>query len=77
MDTLIGENVLYVIYWNPKDYPGKHVVRPWRIDAPEARPVGLAVEADTLDAARELLPDGLVNLGRMEKDDPCIVETWI
>ena len=66
--------LIWVIYDNPKDFPGKFVVRKFHNDVPEKD--AHAIE-DTLDAARLKLPEGLVHLPRHEADDTCIVECWI
>lgn len=73
-DTLSG----WTIYSNPRDYPGQFVARRWFV------PTGGVVMAsndmfvgDSLNELRELLPPGLVNIGRMPGDEPQIVEVWI
>ena len=67
----------YAIYANPRDAPGKFVVREWRIMRGVIDPViGKGWVADTLEAARLLVPAGLFPLPRSPLDDPCIVETW-
>lgn len=75
-----GEAVLtmYVVTENPRDYPGKFVVRESLIVRGRTEPVpgGVVVVADTLGDARAALPDGLYNLGRQPGDDPVIVEVW-
>lgn len=70
----------YAIYENPRDFPGKFVVRRWAIvrggmePLPEAEPLGVV---DTIEAARALVPQGLYPLGRQEQDDAVIREVWI
>lgn len=70
----------YVIYEDPKDYPGKFVVRRWAIvrgrpePMPEADPLGVV---DTIEAARALVPRGLYPLGRHAQDDAVIREVWL
>lgn len=61
------------IYNSPADYPGKFVARLWDLDKP-TRCIGVA---ETLDAIRELIPDGMIRFRRDQNDDPCIVESWI
>ena len=68
----------YTIYRNPRDYPGKFVLRassifPGRV-VPDDEPMRVA---DTLADARCALPRGLINSGRQPTDDPVIVETWL
>jgi hypothetical protein len=64
---------LYTIYENPRDYPGKFVVRRWV----GLKPDPTAEVRDTLADARAAVPVGRVLLSRMADDDPCIAETWI
>lgn len=65
---------VYVIYENPKDFPGKLVVRRWL--GLEADPIPLAV-TDSLSLARNVIPDYCVPIGVMAGDDPVIREVWI
>jgi hypothetical protein len=70
--------VKWVIYGNPIDYPGKFVLRPWRIrkgQSPE--PVNMHWVADTLAEVRAMVPEGLACVQRNPLDDVAIVETWI
>lgn len=69
---------LIVIYSNPKDFPGKFVVRDHyafkgfvKVDKFPRCVV------DTLAEARSSIPEGLVCLNRNDEDDSVIVETWI
>lgn len=69
---------LWVIYDNPLDFPGQHVARRHvvRVDGfPEATDDHHV--ADTLDAIRALLPEGLTRIPRFADDEPQIVETWL
>lgn len=75
------EMAVWVIYDHPADHPEKFVVRaqyvgPWPLGPGKLR-YGPAQEADTLEAARALLPEGLHPLGRQETDDPAIAECWM
>lgn len=65
----------FVIYDHPTDCPDAFVVREWSVSAAGPRPLG-AQTAPTLDDARELVPEGLVNVGRTPQDDHKIVEVW-
>ena len=71
----------YAIYNNPKDYPGKVVVRLWiiRIDnSGYTIQAGLLISvSDTLEQARMSLPDGLNLIPRFDEDDSAIAEVWI
>lgn len=70
--------IMYVIYVNPRDFPGKVVVRRWGIEAdgPAAEDEPMLV-TDSIDQAREALPPGLFNVRRSPNDDPVIAEVWI
>ena len=73
----------FCIYFNPSDFPGRFVVRRWRIFSnregrmqiePDKEPEGIV---DTIEAARALIPCGLCQIPRAPQDDPSIVEVWI
>lgn len=74
-----GAMNVWVIYKNPSDFPGLFVVRRWEsfygIGNPIADPV--CRTAETLEAARNLIPDGLVLVARSPEDDPAVLETWL
>jgi hypothetical protein len=69
---------LWVIYWNPSDFPGKHVVRRHLAgpdhNVPDRTPTAVV---DTLEEARAAIPTNTINLRRFPNDDPCIVEVWV
>jgi hypothetical protein len=69
---------MWVIYWNPRDYPCRYVVRRWLVGASGAvaddEPNAVV---DTLDEARRSVPQGLACLNRAEADERQIVEVWI
>ncbi len=69
---------MYVVYEKPKDYPDSFVVRGWSIrsNGLVADPHLIATE-DTLEAAREKIPVGLVRILPSKNDDPVIAEVWI
>lgn len=73
-DTL----VMYVIYDNPRDHPGKFVTRMW-ISSQTSGPMPTSTHSihDTLDQARSAVPNGMHRIRAMSEDDPCIVETWL
>lgn len=70
--------IMYVVYVNPRDFPGKVVVRRWGIDAdgpaPESKEFAVV---DSIIEAREALPEGLFKIRRSPNDDPVIAEVWI
>lgn len=72
-----GALLFFVIYANPKDYPGKHVLRAWSARGGQGEPADWCIRCDTLEEIRLELPEGLTNVGRQPEDDPCIVEVWV
>lgn len=64
---------LFCVYANPRDFPGKHVVRRWV----DEKPSRWCYVDDSLERARRVIPRGCTRLARTVGDDPCIVETWI
>ena len=69
---------LYVVYSNPRDFPGKHVIRRQFATASGIKAFYLPhCVVDTLEEARATLPPGLVCIARDQSDDPVIVESWI
>jgi hypothetical protein len=71
--TLIAQVNMWVIYSRPLDYPDHYVVRRWRDNVPDQ----LCQLAETLDEARQYVPDGLVQIPAADGDDPCIAEVWL
>lgn len=69
---------LYVVMFNPSDFPGKYVVREHRV-FPGGTPVAslFAYVVDDLAAARACLPEGLLRMAPMPGDDKVIVEVWL
>jgi hypothetical protein len=66
---------IWIIYWNPADYPGEFVVRVWYGEFP-----GTVIErCETAAEARNIIrgQGGCVCLGRDEIDPKVIVECWI
>lgn len=73
-DALTG----WTIYRSPRDYPGQFVARRWIVPTGgDLMATNEMFTADTLNELRQLLPLGLVNIGRMPGDEPQIVEVWI
>lgn len=68
----------YVIYDHPADFPDHWVVRRWAIGrgtlVPDPEPLGVA---NTLEAARWLLPEGLMLMPNPGETEPTIVEVWM
>lgn len=66
--------VIYTIYDHPKDYPNHFVVRRWDFD--KLIPLDCKL-ADSLNAARDLIPRSCIRLERSSDDDPTVVENWL
>ncbi len=68
---------MWVIYRpTTRDYPGRWVAR-MHLTLPEARITRFVMTHDTLAGLRDLLPPGLVNIGRRREDVPVIEEVWL
>lgn len=68
-----------MVYAYPRDHPkSPFVVREWHIVRGATRPKASehVWGAQTLEAARADIPEGLVNIGRQPTDDSKIVEVW-
>lgn len=78
---MTDESVLtvWVVYCNPKDYPGRFVVRPQFVFSRGRIEVGQEPTAvvDSIDEARSHIPPGLQWFPRQPADDRTIVETWL
>lgn len=68
---------IVTIHDRPHDAPAGFAVRHWTVAAGAVLPGKLIHSLPTLDAARDLIPRGLVNIGRMPEDDAKIVEVWV
>lgn len=70
----------YTVYDSPADYPGRFVVRRFRVipnsePLPDPEPFYIGTD---LEAVRDKLERfGLFKIPRDPQDDPVIVETWI
>lgn len=74
---MVSELSCWTIYKKPKDYPNNFVVRRHRITPGHSEPTADFALFETLEDAREHIPDGCMNLGRFPEDDPVIAETWM
>lgn len=74
-----GAMQVWVIFQNQDDYPGLYAVQRWESFYGVGDPIkDPAVRtAPTLEAARKLLPDGLVCIVRSVEDSPRVLETWL
>lgn len=68
---------IFVIYENPKDFPGRFVVREWLVTGGRIAARETPAVFDTLEEARASLSPDLVPLGRSFDDDPAIREVWL
>lgn len=68
---------IFVVYRDPKDFPGKFAVRIFD----GKKPLRLVAVKNTLDEARAAIqqwpPLDFSMIPRFENDDPRIVETWL
>jgi hypothetical protein len=67
---------IWVIYQNPRDFPGKWVLRAQMATPDGVTALPQCVVADSLDEARSRVPYGLIRMTRHPNDDPVIYETW-
>lgn len=79
---MTGQLVMFTVYFNPLDYPGKYVARRFVITAGEATPdPDVYCVADTLEECRDGIHpqlDGLfARIERSPHDDGVIVESWV
>lgn len=68
---------MFCIYENPADHPGMFVVRRTVVVAAGPKPDDDCQVAPTLEAARLLVPVGLVRHGRLEDDERRLAEVWL
>lgn len=71
---------MYVVYYDPRDYPGSYVVRKWRVDGADPTPkpdADVTTVCNSLAEARSHIPVGLANIGRQPNDDRTIREVWV
>lgn len=64
---------LICVYKRPADYPQKFVARLWNVD----RATRYIVLADTIEEVRKAVPPDMIRFPRDQKDDPCIIESYI
>ena len=68
--------MIWTIYDHPSDYPDHFVVRAHVIAGKRVLPTAQAILCTSLEDARSRIPAGRQNVGRLEADDPVIVESW-
>jgi len=65
---------IYVVYDHPKDFPDGFVIREWDGVIPKK----IVFTSNDIDVIRGFLKmRGLVNIGRLNQDDPKILEVWM
>jgi len=72
---------MWVVTYNPSDFPGLYVVRKFLLSKAEDGtvandPTSDCWSAETIDAVREKIPDGHTCVPRRPHYDPVIVEVW-
>lgn len=67
---------MWVVYDNPKDYPGQVIARLW-YSLPAAEPTQIVMIASLQTIAAALSSHGFSNIGRRPWDEPHIVEVWL
>lgn len=72
-----GHLIIWTIYERPLDYPDGFVARPWEVRGAGEPIPGDAHYFQTLEGARNFLPEGMYRLGRSPGDDGTITESWI
>lgn len=68
---------IFVITHKTKDFGELYVIRKHEISPGETHPTDEFKTANSLEEARNLIPEGKVCLARDVNDDPVIVESWI
>jgi hypothetical protein len=68
----------WIVYHGAADHPpDAWVVRRWDIYPNACLPARESAVCESLDAARERVPEGLALLSRHPSDDPAVHEVWI
>jgi len=74
---------IFTVYKNPRDYPGRFVVRRFEVSVASVEPLPVAVPVavvDTLAEARMAIRRAhpcAACMARADSDEPQIVESWI
>ena len=70
---------MWVIYDHPTDMPDYFVVRRWTVFLADGKtePERECCVANTIEQARQHVPQGKYNIGRYRQDDPKIAEVWL
>ncbi len=68
---------VYVIFYNPSDYPGKYVLRPQHVVGGDIIRGDVLPVEDSLHACQARLPLGLYRLDRLPGELPTVAECWL
>lgn len=69
---------MYVVYENPRDFPGEYIVRRHIVTMNGDLPTEQGWRTQSLESARlPLQKAGLMMFTRHENDDPVIKEVWL
>lgn len=68
---------VWVIYFSPKDFPNKYVVRKHLVGKFNNEITSEHYVGDTLDEVRAKVPMDLIRYSRSETENPVIVECWL
>lgn len=77
MQDVQQELSIWTIFHNPIDFPRKFVVRRFIMVDVGAFPTPDHSVHDTLDQARDAVPQGKVCISRNDEDEPQVVESWV
>lgn len=70
--------LMYTIYKDPTDYPGRVVLRVFDVQPGGTIPADTpAFVGDTVAEARSQVPAGLACFSRSPEDPTAVVETWL
>ncbi|AWY05439.1 hypothetical protein HOT42_gp90 [Microbacterium phage Metamorphoo] len=68
---------VYTIYDHPSDYPDDYVLRAWRVQDGAVVGYDVSGKHPDLEEVRRMIPEGRHRIGRMQDDDPAILESWV
>jgi hypothetical protein len=68
---------IWVVYHNPRDHPGKWVLRGQDIGSGTVTPRPACYIADSYEKLLTSLPPGVLRMPRYDDDDPVIYESWM
>ncbi len=69
--------VIWTVYENPLDYPGKWALRAHYVERGGVRAASECAVRDSLEEIRKCVPAGLTQMQRHRDDDPAIYEVWL